>query len=144
MVQSYNENDPREIFFNYLFSHTCSRKQAEIFLMRKKFNEPEKLLREAEYAGLIDDKAFADLFAFGHLHWGDLKIFHELALRGIDKKNINIALKNIPDERTRARKLYNDWKNYLDIKKIIARLRSRGFSNNSLRSIYNNGSDINF
>ena len=55
--------DIREKFFSYLLKRTCTKKQAEDFLLRSKIPEKEyeKLISEAEEIGLIDDLAFAKL-----------------------------------------------------------------------------------
>ena len=133
-------NSPREIFLDYLLSHSCTRKQAEEFLTRKNFNDinTENLLHEAQQIGLIDDLAYAELFAEGHLHWGNLKIAYELKNRGVEKNIIAQALNNIQSENERAKNLYENWIHYLDEKKITARLISRGFSKQAVRSLNDN------
>ncbi len=136
-------NSPREIFFDYLLSHSCTRKQALEFLTRKSFSNPEELLSEAEQMGLVDDLAYAELFADGHLHWGNLKIAYELKNRGVERNIIAQALDNVQSENERAQNLYDSWKNYLDEKKITARLISRGFSKQAVRAL-NNNDEVNF
>ena len=126
----------REKFFSALLRRPSTRKQAEETL--KKYNageHAERLMREAENSGLIDDEAYARLFAEGHLQWGNLKIAHELRMRGVDSENIAIALDDAEDEGKRARELAEAWrKSGIEDRKITARLISRGFTSRAAYS----------
>ena len=127
----------REIFFSRLLRKASTRKQAEEFLSR--FQLPvelhDSLMNEAEETGLIDDLAYARLFADGHSSWGNAKISYELSLRGISRENVRLALEDIADESERAGRIAEELKKTgLDERKIKSRLISRGFSAPSLFS----------
>ena len=128
------DEDAREKFFAYLLRKPCTRKQAEEYLSRMKY--PEAFMNEAADAGLIDDEAYARLFVDGHLHWGNLKIEHELSARGVSREEIESALDDAESETKRAEELAASWrKSGLDDRKIQTRLLSRGFTNRAVRSI---------
>ena len=92
-------------------------------------------MNEAEETGLIDDLAYARLFADGHSSWGNAKISYELSLRGISSENVRLALEDIADESERAGQIAEELKKTgLDERKIKSRLISRGFSAPSLFS----------
>ena len=134
-----NENI-REKFINLLLRKSCTRKQAEEFLSRQNISEEDfdALIGEAEELGLIDDLIFAKLFIDGHLSWGNLKISHELSMRGVSRENINIALEDFDDEAERAEEIVKSWrKSGIEEKKITARLLSRGFTSRAVRSALN-------
>ena len=121
------EDNGREKFFGYLLRKPCTRQQAKEYLSRMKF--PDSLLDEAEDAGLIDDAAYARLFAEGHVSWGNAKISHELAMRGVSRENVRLALDEIADEPERAREIAESLRRSgVEERKIRARLMSRGFS----------------
>ena len=125
------ENESREKFFAFLLRRPCTRKQAREYLHKMKF--PESLLGEAEGAGLIDDAAYARLFADGHVSWGNAKISYELSMRGVSRENIRLALDDIDDEADRARGIADGLrKSGLEERKIAARLMSRGFTNRAV------------
>ena len=95
---------------------------------------PEQLVDEAVYSGLIDDSAYARLFADGHSQWGNMKISYELSRRGVSRENILIALDDIADEAERAREIAGGWRESgIEDKKITARLMSRGFTSRAAR-----------
>ena len=127
----------REKFFSALLRRPSTRKQAEELLKKYGAGElAERLMREAENSGLIDDEAYARLFAEGHLQWGNLKIAHELRMRGVDSENIAIALDEAEDESQRAQDIAEAWrKSGIEDRKIQSRLLSRGFTNRAVRSI---------
>lgn len=125
------ENDAREKFFAHILRRPCTQKQAREYLHRMKL--PESLLDEAVNAGLIDDSAYARLFADGHLSWGNAKISYELSMRGVSRENIRLAVEDIADESQRAREISDDLrKSGIDDRKIKSRLISRGFSHRSV------------
>ena len=130
----------RERFFNTLLRRPSTRSQAEEFLSRQNLTDDdrESLLNEAENLGLIDDSAFARLFAEGHLQWGNLKIAHELSARGVSREDVADALEECEDESERARELAESWrKGGIEERKIHSRLLSRGFTNHAISSIKN-------
>ncbi len=130
-------NGQREKFFSFLLRRPCTSKQAREYLLRQKISEGviDSLIDEAESSGLIDDLTFAKLFAEGHLSWGNMKIVHELSMRGISREDINEALDDIEDEVSRACELSESWKRMnVDDKKIAARLMSRGFTSRAVSS----------
>ena len=129
--------DTREKFFNALLRRPSTAKQARGILERQRVSDEdaERLIREAEDLGLIDDEAFAKLFVDGHLSWGNLKIAHELSVRGVSREAISTALDEAQDEAERASELVGSWrKGGVEDRKIISRLMSRGFTNKSVFS----------
>ncbi|MBQ3654869.1 MAG: RecX family transcriptional regulator [Synergistaceae bacterium] len=129
--------DTREKFFNALLRRPSTAKQARGILERQRVSDEdaERLIREAEDLGLIDDEAFAKLFVDGHLSWGNLKIAHELSVRGVSREAISTALDEAQDEAERASELVGSWrKGGIEDRKIISRLMSRGFTNKSVFS----------
>ena len=135
-MSSYGEM--REKFFSYLLKRPCTYKQAEEYLTRLKLDERafSALMNEAEDTGLIDDEAYAKLFAEWHTNWGNAKISYELGARGVSRENIRTALAEIDDEADRAAEIAEGWlKSGIDWKKIKSRLMSRGFTERSLHSL---------
>ena len=130
----------REKFFDALLRRPSTRRQAEEFLSRQNLSDEDReaLLDEAENTGLIDDGAFARLFAEGHLQWGNLKIAHELSARGVSREDIADALEECEDESERACELAESWRKVgIEERKIQSRLLSRGFTNHAISSIKN-------
>ena len=128
--------DTREKFFNALLRRPSTAKQARGILERQRVSDEdaERLIREAEDLGLIDDEAFARLFVDGHLSWGNLKIAHELSVRGVPREAISTALDEAQDESERVRELVGSWrKGGVEDRKITARLMSRGFTSRAVR-----------
>ena len=124
----------REKFFDFLLKKPCTSGQAAEYLSGLDLPEEifDSLMDEATNMALIDDSAYAKLFADGHLSWGNAKIIYELSMRGVSRDEINEALDECEDERSRARVLAGDWlKIGLDDRKIMNRLLSRGFSRSS-------------
>ena len=129
--------EAREKFFNALLRRPSTAKQAREILERQRVSDEdaESLIREAEDMGLIDDEAFAKLFVDGHLSWGNLKISHELSMRGVSREAIITALDEAQDEAERASELAESWrKGGVEDRKIISRLMSRGFTSKSVFS----------
>ena len=125
----------REKFFGALLRKPTTRKQAWELLEKYGASElAERLMREAEESGLVDDEAYARLFADGHLQWGNLKIAHELRMRGVDGEDIAAALDEAESESKRAREIAEGWrKSGVEDRKIQSRLLSRGFTNRAVR-----------
>ena len=125
------ENESREKFFAWLLRRPCTKKQAREYLHKMKF--PEPLMDEAVDAGLIDDEAYAKLFADGHTLWGNMKISYELSMRGVSREDINLALDEIADESERAREIADSLRESgIDDRRIKSRLISRGFTNRAV------------
>ncbi|MBR4196585.1 MAG: RecX family transcriptional regulator [Synergistaceae bacterium] len=125
------ERESRDKFFAYLLRKTSTKKQAREYLHRMKL--PESLLDEATDAGLIDDLAYARLFADGHTSWGNAKISHELSTRGVSRENIRSALDDIADESERAREISGSLRESgVEERKIKSRLISRGFTDRAV------------
>ena len=126
----------REKFMNSLMRRPSTCRQARESLERSRVPDEviDALLSEAESLGLIDDSAFARLFAEGHLHWGNLKIAHELSARGVSREDIADALEECEDESERACGLAESWrKGGIEERKIQSRLLSRGFTSRAVR-----------
>ena len=126
----------REKFMSSLLRRPSTAKQARESLERSRVPDEviDALMSEAESLGLIDDSAFARLFAEGHLHWGNLKIAHELSARGVSREDIADALEECEDESERACGLAESWrKGGIEERKIQSRLLSRGFTNRAVR-----------
>ncbi len=129
----------REKFFSAVLRRPSTKKQAWEILEKYGAGEfAEGLMREAEDYGLVDDEAYAKLFAEGHLRWGNLKIAHELRMRGVDGESIAVALGEADSEEDRARELAEGWrKSGVEDRKIVSRLLSRGFTNRVVRYVSN-------
>ena len=127
--------EQREKLFTYLLRRPSTKSQAYEFLKREKLSDSQInfLIREAKESGLIDDLAYSQLFIDGHLSWGNAKIFYELESRGVSSEIIDEALNYSQDEISRARDLAETWRiSGLDDRKILTRLRSRGFSSRAV------------
>lgn len=127
--------EQREKLFNYLLRRPSTKSQAYEFLKRQKLSDSQVnfLIHEADESGLIDDLAYSQLFIDGHLSWGNAKIFYELESRGVSSEIIDEALNYSQDEISRARDLAETWRiSGLDDRKILTRLRSRGFSSRAV------------
>lgn len=97
--------------------------------------EAEGLLEEFRMLQLLDDTAYSRLFAEGHEGWGNDRIDYELSRRGVSRENIRTALSEV-NEQERARELVGDWLDRgMELKRIISRLRSRGFSGQTISSV---------
>ncbi len=125
------EDSVREKFFAFLMKKPCTHKQAQEYLSRMNIPHEQisSMMNEAEDSGLIDDSAYARLFAEGHLTWGNAKISYELAMRGVSRHDITVALDEIDDEAKRACEIAEGWrKSGIEGRKIKSRLISRGFT----------------
>ena len=134
----------REKFFSALLRRPSTSRQAREFLERSGASEEvtADLLSEAEDSGFIDDASFARLFVEGHLHWGNLKIAHELSARGVSRDAVSLVLEEAEDESKRACEIAESWrKSGLEERKIYSRLLSRGFSNRAVSSALNRKDD---
>ena len=134
LLRKNSVEELREKFFSTLLRRPSTRKQARELLEKYGAGElAEGLMREAEYSGLVDDEAYARLFADGHLQWGNLKIAHELRMRGIDSREIAVALDEAESEFKRACEIAEGWrKSGIEDRKIVSRLLSRGFTNKAV------------
>ena len=130
-----DDMDERDWFFGLLMRRTYTRREAVERLKKRGINEEkfEALLAEAEAIGLLDDAAYARLFAEGHEAWGKKRIAFELGRRGVSDGDMQPALDDI-DEEERMRPLIDSWnKSGLEARKIIARLYRRGFFGRAIR-----------
>ena len=136
LTQKNSLDELREKFFSALLRRPSTRKQAEDILKKYGAGElADTLMREAEDSGLIDDEAYARLFVDGHLRWGNLKIAHELRMRGVNSKDIAAALDDADSETDRACELAEGWRGSgLEDRKITARLINRGFTSRAAYS----------
>ena len=131
-----SQDEARDWFFRLLMARSCTRREAAERLRRHGIDEDaaEPLLSEAQELGLLDDAAYARLFAEGHDSWGRGRIAFELGRRGVSDDDIQAALEDI-DEEERLRPLVLSWqKSGLEARKIVARLYRRGFSSRAIRS----------
>ena len=98
----------------------------------------EGILEELREKLILDDRRFAENRAYSRRslnRWGELKIRHELAGLGIDKKDIAEILGNVTEEEwlvSTARevaKLERSGKTGEELEKaVISRLRSKGYT----------------
>ena len=124
-------------FMDFLLKKPATSGQARAFLEKACSDESviDALMLEAEDAGLVDDGAYARLFVEGHLQWGNLKIAHELKMRGVSRGDIDEALSEAEDETERAREIAESLrKSGVEDRKIASRLMSRGFTKRAVRS----------
>ena len=136
-----NIDETREKFFSYLLRKPGTRSQAYEFLKRQKISDSQInfLMNEAQESGLIDDLAYSQLFIDGHLSWGNAKIIYELSARGVSHEIIDEALNDSEDEFSRARDIAETWRSSgLNDRKILTRLRSRGFSGRAVSAALDN------
>ena len=67
------------------------------------------------------------------MSWGNAKISYELAMRGVSRENIRLALDEIDDEAERACEIAEGWrKSGIEDRKIRTRLISRGFTSRAI------------
>ena len=135
----------REWFFQLLMRRPCTEREARERLERRRGlgeEDAEALFAEAREMSLLDDTAYARLFAEGHESWGNGRIAFELGRRGVSREDIRAALEDI-DETGRARALVLAWSaGGLDERRIVARLRSRGFGPRAIRAACRGDGDI--
>ena len=94
----------------------------------------DALIDEAVDAGLLDDAAYAELFAQGHEGWGAARIAWELRRRGVEDEDVRAALDEI-DDVPRARAIASELRERgVEDRKIVARLQRRGFDARAIRS----------
>ncbi len=95
----------------------------------------EALVAEAQEMGLLDDAAYARLFAESHTSWGNRRIAYELGHRGVSEDDIQAGLEEIPGEEDRLRPFVSSWRESgLEERKIVARFYRRGFSGRAIRA----------
>ncbi|MDY3868924.1 MAG: regulatory protein RecX [Pyramidobacter sp.] len=117
------------------------RREAERRLREKNCPEEtaQELLDRYEEVGLIDDRAYAVLFAEGKKNWGARRIRDELRFRGVSRDDIDAALEECcDDEEERAYRLLRQWERIpgMTEQKLDGRLRRRGFSSSSVRRAF--------
>lgn len=87
----------------------------------------ERIAEKFEEAGMIDDRAYALLFAGTHPEWGRLRLRDELLRKGVEARFIRETLEDL-DEETRAAALAEEWAGFgVEERKITERLLRRGF-----------------
>jgi len=134
----------RAYLYRLLTRRVCTRKEAEDRLATRGAERAEALDLIAEFVtlGMIDDGAWARLFAEGHESWGRARLRCELERRGIDEETIALTLEESGDEREKARPLVESWTaRGMEWEKIAARLFRRGFSAQTIRSLKNDEID---
>lgn len=96
--------------------------------------EIEALILEFRDLHLLDDAAYARLFAEGHEGWGSHRVVLELCRRGLSREDIRLALEG-RDEETQARTLAEGWLSEgVAARRVIGRLQRRGFSHRAIHS----------
>ena len=97
--------------------------------------EREALIHEFRELNLLDDAAYARLFAEGHENWGCDRVAYELSRRGVSREHIASALEG-RDEEPQARTLAEGWTaEGFESRQVAARLRRRGFSAKTIGSV---------
>lgn len=128
--------DCRSYLVRLLTGRAYTEREIEQKLLQRKCDPDEvrELISEFRTLGLIDDEAYARLFAEGHESWGNDRIRFELHRRGVDDETIASVLEN--DERERAYPLAEIWSEQgIEWHKIAARLMRRGFSARTIRAL---------
>ena len=104
--------------------------------------EAEALIVEFRGMSLLDDALYARLFVEGHESWGDDRIACELSRRGIVRWDVVSALEG-RDEEAEARALAAGWlAGGTEAGRIVGRLRRRGFSGRTIRSVIEGKDEI--
>ncbi|MDD2452337.1 MAG: RecX family transcriptional regulator [Synergistaceae bacterium] len=87
----------------------------------------ERIAEKFEEAGMIDDRAYALLFAETHPEWGRRRLQDELRRKGVEGRFIRKSLEDL-DEEARAAALAEEWAGFgVEERKITERLLRRGF-----------------
>ena len=127
-----SNSDPREWLFRLLSSRSYTEFEVVERLKKRGVDErrAKTLVAEFRDMGLLDDAAYAALFAEGRSEWGTLRIRHELERRGVSKKFIASALTQLTSsDGEKARLLGEEWREQgIAPEKIFGRLLRRGFS----------------
>lgn len=137
--EALSPDEQRNWFLGLLSRRSYTRQEAARRLKDRGVSDgaAAALLGEAQEMGLLDDAAYARLFAEGHASWGNDRIAYELRRRGISSEGIQSALEEV-DEEERLRVLIEPWlEGGLEMRKIIARLQRRGFNNRTIWSVCN-------
>ena len=104
--------------------------------------EAAALLSEAQEMGLLDDAAYARLFAESHGAWSNKRIAYELGHRGVSDEDIQAVLEELADEEDRLQPFVASWrKSGLEERKVVARLYRKGFSGRAIRTVCQNLDD---
>lgn len=144
--KSLSFEEERRWFFKRLMQRPCTKFEAARLLRERGGAEPtvEKLIGEALDLQLLDDAAYARLFAEGHRNWGKNREAFELRRRGVSDEDIQAALADI-DEQERAEELVDAWRESgLEKRKIASRLYRRGFSGRTISIVCQDESEVSF
>ena len=138
MKTRLNNDDVRDWFFRLLVTRSCTSCEARRQLREREVDEDmtEALIAEAQEMGLLDDTAYARLFAESHGAWSNKRISYELGHRGVSDDDIQTGLEELTDEEERLQPFVDSWrKSGLEERKIIARLYRKGFGGRAIRAV---------
>ncbi len=135
MIKSEHEHldkDHRQWLYRLLTSRTYTESETLNRLKKRgvELKEAKSLVDEFRAMGLLDDKAYAKLYAESRTDWGAQRIRYELNRRGISADYIAQALDELEEsDIEKARSMTEEWiQQGLDSNKIAGRLLRRGFS----------------
>ena len=146
-TQPATHDEARNWLFRLLMRRSCTSCEARRRLQEREVDEDvaEALIAEAQEMGLLDDAAYAHLFAESHGAWSNKRIAYELGHRGVSDEDIQTSLEELADEENRLQPFVASWrKSGLEERKIIARLYRRGFSGRAIRAVCQNLDDDDF
>ena len=139
-----NNDTARNWLFRLLMRRSYTCHEAARRLKERGVDETEAaaLLSEAQEMGLLDDAAYARLFAESHGAWSNKRIAYELGHRGVSDEDIQAVLEELADEEDRLQPFVASWrKSGLEERKIVARLYRKGFSGRAIRTVCQNLDD---
>lgn len=143
-TQLASHDEARNWFFPMLMRRSCTSCEARKRLREREVDEDtaEALIVEAQEMGLLDDVAYARLFAESHGAWSNKRIAYELGHRGVSDEDIQAVLEELTDEEDRLQPFVASWrKSGLEERKIVARLYRKGFSGRAIRTVCQNLDD---
>ena len=137
--------DPRDALCRFLLSRLYTEHEAgeRLKKMGMGLREARAIIKDFRGMGLLDDVAYAQLFAEGHEDWGVARIRFVLDKRGISKERLDLALEEYEaKDEPKARRLAQNWREQgLEPLKIAARLSRRGFSNKTIGRVVGRDED---
>lgn len=134
----------REWLVRLLLRRPCTEREASKRLAERGASEDEaqNLLAELREMQLLDDAAYARLFIEGHEGWGFDRIACELARKGVSQEEVRSALEHYEEEPS-AQELVERWMSAgLERKRIVGRLRRRGFTSRTIRSVLGESGEV--
>lgn len=134
----------REWLVRLLLRRPHTEREASERLVRRGASEDEAqtLIAELREMQLLDDSVYARLFIEGHESWGFDRIASELARKGVPREDIRSALEDYEEEPS-ARELVERWRAAgVDMRQIIGRLRRRGFTSRTIRSVLKESEEV--